>query len=211
MSPEIIDISRAITSSTAPWPGDVPFSREWTTRIEDGAAVNLSAFRMSPHVGTHADSPLHVTGGAPGIEAMPLDGYIGYARVVTVPGKPKHVVPEHLAAFDLTLPPRILLRTETDPDPTVFPEKCTTLSADFARLLAHGGVKLVGIDTPSIDPIDTKDLAAHKILAEAGIVWLENLDLTDAPDGVYLLAALPLKIPGSDAAPVRAVLVRDIE
>ncbi len=211
MSPEIIDISRALTAETAPWPGDVPFSREWTTRIEDGAAVNLSAFRMSPHVGTHADSPFHVTAGAPGIESMPLGSYIGYARVVTVPGKPKQVVPEHLAAFDLKMPPRILLRTSTDPDPTVFPEECTTLSPDLARLLAHGGTKLVGIDTPSIDPTDSRELAAHKILAEAGIVWLENLDLTHAPDGIYLLAALPLKIPGSDAAPVRAVLVRDIE
>ncbi|NNE09637.1 MAG: hypothetical protein HKN20_13840 [Gemmatimonadetes bacterium] len=209
MSPEIIDISRALTPETAPWPGDVPFSQEWTTRIADGAAVNLSSFQMSPHVGTHADSPFHVTESADGIDRVPLDRYIGYARVVTVPGKPKQVVPEHLAAFDLTMPPRILLRTGTDLDHAKFPESCTVLSPDFARLVARAGVKLVGIDTPSIDPTDSKELLAHKILHEGGVAWLENLDLTDAPDGVYLLSALPLKIPGSDASPVRAVLVRE--
>ena len=209
MSPVIIDISRPLSKETAPWPGDVPFSLEWTTRIADGATVNLSAFQMSPHVGTHADAPLHVTEGAPGIDAVSLDGYIGSARVVTVPGRPKQVLPGHLAAFDLLQPPRILLRTGSDPDHKAFPSQCTTLSPELARLLARSGVKLVGIDTPSIDPIDSKELIAHKTLHEGGVVWLENLDLTHAPDGVYLLAALPLRIPGADAAPVRAVLVRD--
>lgn len=209
MSREIIDISRILAPRTAAWPGDVPFSSDWTTRIADGATVNLSWFQMSPHVGTHADAPVHTTEDAGGIDRVPLERYIGYARVVTVPGKPKQVVPEHLAAFDLKQPPRILLRTDTDLDHTTFPENCTVLSPDFARLVARAGVKLVGIDTPSIDPTDSKELLAHKILTEGGVAWLENLDLTDAPDGVYLLSALPLNITGSDASPVRAVLVRE--
>ncbi len=204
----IIDISRLLSPRTAPWPGDERLSMEWTLAIAHGDPVDLSVVRLSPHVGTHADAPRHVREGAAGADHLPLEQYIGPARVVTVGTTDKNMVDlNSLRHIDLADPPRLLLRTGSDPDPEKFPEPYTAIGEAAAKLLAEGGAVLVGIDTPSVDLVDSKDLPAHNVLLDGGVVWLENLDLRSAPDGVYELVALPLRIEGGDAAPVRAVLI----
>ncbi|MBI4879377.1 MAG: hypothetical protein HY812_06910 [Planctomycetes bacterium] len=114
---------------------------------------------------------------------------------------------EAFLGLDLADPPRILLKTSTHPDGRRQPEAFAALSPDAALALAQGGALLVGIDTPGVDPAGARELAAHLILASAGVRWLENLDLSRVEPGIYELIALPLRIPGADASPVRAVLV----
>ncbi len=162
----------------------------------------------SPHAGTHADAPLHVLYGCAGIGELPLEPFLGPARVVAVrPGAGGLIPAEALRGLDLADPPRILLKTSTHPDSRRLPEAFAAPSPEAALVLAQGGAVLVGIDTPSVDPASARDLPVHRLLARAGVRWLENLDLSRAEAGLYELIALPLRIPGADASPVRAVLV----
>ncbi|MGE4633046.1 MAG: kynurenine formamidase, partial [Planctomycetota bacterium] len=72
--------------------------------------------------------------------------------------------------------------------------------------LSEDGVKLLGVDTPSVDVADSKDLPSHDACRRSGILILEGLVLDGVEDGIYELIALPLKLTGFDASPVRAVL-----
>lgn len=205
----ILDISRPLGPRTAAWPGDQPFRLEWTARKSEGSSVNLTAFSGSPHVGTHTDAPLHIQEGAPSIDTVDLAPYIGPARVVRALVSPAGLVlPESVPPRPQgDEPARLLLRTDTDPDPFRWPERFAALAPETAWVLAQQAYRLVGIDTPSVDPVDSKDLPAHHALLEGGLRWLENLDLGRIEPGDYELIALPLRILGADASPVRAVLL----
>jgi arylformamidase len=135
-----------------------------------------------------------------------LSLYLGPAQVmaVDVPAGCR-VRAEHLTA-PITAP-RVLFRTNSYPNPTVFKADFCSLSPALIEVLAGQGVLLVGIDTPSIDPVESKDLPSHKMIAAHDMAILEGIVLQDVPDGVYTLIALPLRIQGADASPVRAVLV----
>jgi arylformamidase len=206
----ILDISRTLEPGASPWPGDTPFRLDWTARIGEGSSVNLSTQSGSPHVGTHADAYAHVRDGALGIDEIPLAPFIGPARVVAVsPSEDGMILPEIFAGMDLSDPPRLLLKTGTHPDTGRWPDIFASLAPETARLLARSGALLVGLDTPSVDPADSTDLLAHNILLEGGLCWLENLDLSAVPPGVYWLIAPPLKIRGADGSPVRALLLAE--
>ena len=200
--PTLLDISRPLSPATAVWPGDRPMEWAWTTRKGDTMAVNLGAFSMSTHAGTHADAPLHVQSDGASIDALPLEAFVGPALVINVDAPIIH--PEHVPSSS---PPRVLFRTPHshlsadawDPD-------WTPLDPNTVQALRERDVVLMGTDAPSVDPIDSTDLPAHHALIEAGIVTLENLALADISPGRYELLALPLSLPGADAAPVRAVL-----
>jgi arylformamidase len=201
---DLIDISQPVSSTTGAWPGDTPFSFHWTWSMQAGASCNVSAVTASPHVGTHADAPLHFDPHGPGIDAVELDRYVGPCRVLDGP-RAGLVQPEHLADVDWTATPRLLVRTRDAVD-GAFPEQFVALSPQAASALADAGARLIGLDTPSMDPFDSKELPAHKILARARIAILENLVLAHVAPGPYELLALPLRWQGLDASPVRAVL-----
>jgi arylformamidase len=206
---QIIDISRPLSPRTACWPGDKAFSLEWIQRISQGALVNLSAITCSPHIGTHADAPLHVRDGALAIDDLGLEAFLGPARVIDVVENSDHLIhSEAFTGIDLSCPPRLLLRTGIDCDPERWPEQFSALAPEAAELLVKRKVQLLGLDTPSVDPVDSTALPAHTILADGGVTWLENLALDHVSPGLYELVALPLKIAGGDASPVRAVLVK---
>lgn len=206
MQGPLIDISRPVTPQTATWPGDTPFSCGWTLKLERGDSVNLSRIETSPHVGTHIDAFLHYLDGAAGIGDEPIDLFWGRAVVVEVPEGTDLVQPDHLRGVDLERAERVLLRTQRHVDPTEFPREFTALAPETARRMVEAGVRLVGLDSPSVDPFDSKTLDAHRILGRGGAANIENLDLTGVAPGTYELAALPLRWPGLDASPVRAVL-----
>jgi arylformamidase len=202
-----LDISIELKPGTSEWPGDTPFSCGWTGRIAQGSSVNLSSIAMSPHVGTHADAPLHVADGWPACEALDIDAFLGPAVVL---GIEQHEGAVEFADLEDRLPPataRLLLRTGSSIASGRFPERWPVVSPDCARTLGVRGVRLVGVDAPSVDERESKTLETHRSLFEAGIQILENLDLRAVPDGTYELIALPLRLVGLDAAPVRAVLV----
>jgi arylformamidase len=201
---DLIDISQPVSPQTGVWPGDTPFSFEWTWSMREGSSCNVSAVTASPHVGTHADAPLHFDPQGPGIDAVELDRYVGPCRVIDGP-RSGLIGPEHLQDIDFASTPRILVRTRDTAD-AAFPEQFVSLSPEAARFLTTAHARLIGLDTPSMDPFDSKDLPAHKTLAQARIAILENLVLAHVTPGRYELLALPLRWEGLDASPVRAAL-----
>jgi len=217
---EIIDISQPVDETTACFPGDVPFSHQVTVDYQTSQVINLSAFTMSPHVGTHADAPVHIHGDMrqPGPHAetigqAPLSPYIGPAVVIDLAPCDGEItweqVSEPFAHFPV-LPRRVLFRTLHTVRPDVFESSYAWLSVDLVCQLADRGVVLVGLDTPSVDAVDSKTLDTHHALLSLGMAWLENLDLTGVEDvrRGYFLVALPLKFMGLEASPVRAVLLK---
>lgn len=202
------DISQPIGPETAPYPGDAPFSHEWVLRRHDGAPCNVGTIRMSAHLGTHADAPLHFEDDGVDAASIDLGAYLGRCRVVDVRGGRTAnlvCVAELSAAFDGGVE-RVLLRTRERADHRVYDPGHRALEPAAAQALAAAGVRLVGIDTPSVDPGDSEDFAAHRALRAGGVAILENLDLAGVPAGDYELIALPLRLVGADGSPVRAVL-----
>jgi arylformamidase len=214
---KIWDISRTLSNKFAAWPGDEPFRYRLTREMAKGASVNLGAVSMSVHNGTHADARFHFETNGESIEKAPLGLYLGRATVVDLSQSFSRLKEKHLitlddlrpAAEEIAATSRLLVKTGRWSDSTVFPEKIPVLAADVPVWLQKNGVKLLGVDLPSVDDIDSKSLQNHHALARAGVAIIESLNLSDVAPGVYNFAALPLKIAGADGAPVRAVLWRD--
>jgi arylformamidase len=218
---EIFDISRALSDETAPWPGDTPFHFELKWKMTEGATVNVGAIKMSLHNGTHADAAFHFDKSGDSIERMPLDAYVGDAVVVDLAelfsekgdelAKERQIAVADLkvAAGELEQAPRLLLKTEVWKDSRVFPDWIPVIAPDVPEWLRERGVKLLGLDLPSVDPIEAKKLINHHALGAAGIAILESLNLNEVAAGVYHFSALPLKVTGGDAGPVRAILWRE--
>jgi arylformamidase len=206
------DISISVSASTPEWPGDTPWTCGWTSTISNGASVNLSSVTASPHVGTHADAPLHVRDGWPGSHELPLEAFYGPAIVVDVTGLEGElsfaVIEPLVAAYRLE---RLILKTGCTVASGTFPEKWPTLSEACARSLLGLGLKLLGVDAPSVDARESTSLAVHKMLFSGNAFILENLELRRTTAGAYDLIAFPVKMMSLDAAPVRAILVDDNE
>jgi arylformamidase len=199
------DISPPIAPDSPLFPGDTAFSQQWTATIAPGCPVNLSAITMSPHIGAHADAPLHYGHGAKTIGQVDLAPYLGPCRVIHAIGCGPLVQREHLSHAVEHLPPRVLVRT-CERAPTAWSEEFSAFAPETIDWLAGLGVRLVGIDSQSVDPATSKELASHHNLLRHDLRVLENLVLDDVPPGDYELIALPLKLMTADASPVRAVL-----
>ncbi|HEX7516352.1 MAG TPA: cyclase family protein [Chthoniobacterales bacterium] len=218
---EIFDISRALSSDLAPWPGDTPFHFELKWKMAEGTTVNVGAINMGVHNGTHADAPFHFDESGDPIERMPLDAYVGAALVVDLTKlfartgdgleRTRQIGVADLQAFSASLEqaPRLLLKTGVWKDSRVFPDWIPVIAPDVPGWLARRKVKLLGLDLPSVDAIEAKKLTNHYALAAAPIAIVESLDLSEVEAGIYHFSALPLKIAGGDAGPVRAILWRD--
>lgn len=211
----IYDISPPIDPALAVWPGDTPVSREVLLELRRGDSVTLSTLRATVHAGAHADGPNHYAEGAPGIDQRSLDYYLGPAQVVRCPAARGTRI--DVEAFRAGLradggasgepaAPRVLIATGTYPDPTRFNEDFAALAPELVDYLHERGVITIGIDTPSVDLFASKDLPAHRRFAVHDMAILEGLVLADVPPGVYELIALPLRLVGFDASPVRAIL-----
>ena len=203
--PRLWDISPTVAPDAPIFPGDEPYSLRWTARLAPGCPVNLSAITMSPHVGAHADAPLHYANDERSIADVPLDAYLGRCRVIHAIGVAPLVTVEHLRHAESQLPPRVLVRCCARAD-TVWNPAFTAYAPEALEWLAARGVRLVGIDTPSVDPADSKVLDSHQQLRRHDLRVLENLVLDAVPEGDYELIALPLKLQGACASPVRAIL-----
>ncbi|GAA0328218.1 arylformamidase [Bacillus carboniphilus] len=202
---KIIDISMPLNKNTAEWPGDTPFTYKVNWTKEESGSVNVGCIETSTHIGTHVDAPFHFDDHAPRIHQMELDRYVGKALVVNCQGL-KSVGAEHLENIDLSDVTIVLLKTMSWNDRSHFPENITYLEPSLGPMLQKNGVRLVGVDTPSVDPVDSKELGAHHSLWEHDVAILEGLVLNDVETKVYECIALPLRIEGADGSPVRAIL-----
>jgi arylformamidase len=201
----LFDITPPVSPALAVWPGDTPLTREILLDLARGDSVTLSTLRATVHLGAHADAPNHYGRGAPDIASRPLDYYLGPCEVMRVtPGWGNPVTPAMLPRAPSA--PRLLLATGTAPDPEAFREDFAALSPELIDHLHGLGVKLVGTDAPSVDPFASKDLPAHHRFLAHDMAILEGLALAGVPEGAYELIALPLRLVGFDASPVRAVL-----
>ena len=187
------------------WPGDTPPRRDVLMDLRRGDTVTLSSLHATVHLGAHSDAPSHYGVGAPTMEQRALEPYLGRCRVVRAVVERGTRIPAEGIPSDLGVE-RVLVSTGTFPDPGRFTEDFAALSPDLVHRLHGEGVRLIGIDTPSVDLFDSKDLPVHHACLEHDMTIVEGLVLDGVPEGEYELIALPLKLVGFDASPVRAVL-----
>ncbi len=207
----LYDVTRALTPRTAVFPGDTPVRITPTMQIAQGAACNVTALTLSAHAGTHVDAPRHYSDTGEGVDAISLDALIGPARVITVRA-PRITIATLQSALDgAPVPLRLLIHTAaSEVADEVWQDNFAPIDPDAAAWLGAQGVRLIGVDTPSVDLADSKALPAHRAFLRYGVIIVENLCLRAVPDGEYELIALPLRIVGNDAAPARVVLRRYI-
>jgi arylformamidase len=204
--PRLWDISPPVREGAPVFPGDTPYQQRWAASIAPGCPVNVSTLTLSPHVGAHADAPLHYDPDGQPVGTLDLDPYLGPCRVVHAIARGPLVTWEHIAHAVQALPPRVLVRTYRRAPVDRWDPQLAAFAPDTIERLADAGVRLVGIDTASIDPADSKTLDSHQVVRRRGLRVLENLVLDEVPEGDYELIALPLKLVTADASPVRAVL-----
>lgn len=203
--PRLWDISPPVHAGSPVFPGDARYAQAWNARIGPGCPVNVATLTLSPHTGAHADAPLHYDDAGAAIGAVDLAPYIGGCRVIHAIGCGPLVQWAQLEPHLDGVPPRVLVRTYAR-QPTGWDPALAAFAPQALERLADLGVTLIGIDTASIDPADSKALPSHQVARRRGLRVLENLLLDDVPAGDYELIALPLKLMAADASPVRAVL-----
>lgn len=205
----IRDISQPLRDGMPVWPGDTAFTAHRTWHLSETVPVNVSKFTTSTHNGTHADAPFHYDQAGMPIDQVSLEPYIGPAQVIDVRSAGALIKPVHVLPALKTGVARVLLRTYERAPLRAWDSGFTAVSAELIDVLAERNVRLIGIDTPSLDPEQSKSMDAHHAVRRNGMAILEGLVLDDVPPGVYELIALPLKLSGLDASPVRAIL-RDL-
>lgn len=205
MTRRLWDISQKIAPGIPVWPGDTAYTLERTWAIGPGCPVNVSRLTLSTHTGTHADAPLHYASDGAAMGDVDLNDYLGPAQVISVCDCGGLVTTSAVLPHLRPGTTRVLLRSFRQ-----FPDRWVSdfaaIDADLIDALAERGVRLIGTDAPSVDPENSKSLDAHHAVRRHDMRILEGLVLDDVPDGIYELIALPLRLSGADAAPVRAVL-----
>jgi arylformamidase len=207
--PRLWDISPPVHATSPVFPGDVAYRQGWSARIGPGCPVNVSTLTLSPHTGAHADAPLHYDDGGAAIGEVALEPYLGRCRVIHAIGRGPLIEWAHLEHALADLPPRVLVRSYAR-QPESWDPQLAAFAPQTVQRLADLGVLLIGIDTASIDPAESKDLPSHQVIRRRNLRVLENLCLDEVLAGDYELIALPLKLISADASPVRAVL-RELE
>ena len=201
------DISPPVHAASPVFPGDGRYEQRWAATINADCPVNVSTLTLSPHTGAHADAPLHYDPDGLPIGALDLSPYLGPCRVVHAIRCGALIEWYHVEhAINATLPPRVLVRTYERMPVDRWDGALAGYAPDVIERLADRGVRLIGIDTASIDPAQSKTLDAHQVIRRRDLRVLENLVLDEVDEGDYELIALPLKLTTADASPVRAVL-----
>ncbi len=206
MTKTLWDISPPVHATSPVFPGDTPYSQTWTWTLDDQCPVNVSTISLSPHVGAHADAPLHYAPNAASAGEMSLEPFLGPCRVIHVLGCIGLIQPHDIQHALGHIPPRVLIRTYAQQPPSQWQDQFAAFAPETIDLLHAHGVRLIGLDTPSIDPASSKSLDSHKRILHYDMRVLENLVLSEVAEDDYELIALPLKLMDADASPVRAIL-----
>lgn len=204
---DLIDISQPLREGMPVWPGDTEFNFTLNWTKAQSGSVNVGSITMSAHTGTHIDAPFHFDNNGKKVLDLDINLYVGKVRVIEVSGT-ERIDRGALAPFDLEGVSRVLIKTNSWKNTSVFPETITFIQPNGAAYLAEKGIRLIGLDVPSVDPIDSKELPAHHSLLKHGIHILEGAVLNEVAAGDYELIALPLALKDADGSPVRAVLRR---
>lgn len=209
MPPTMIDITLELHPGMVVYPGDPPFRRGAAQSISAGDSCNLSLLSLGTHTGTHADAPRHLLEEGKGIDQLPLDYFMGKAKVFDLRGRSR-IMADDLRPLPIRRGDIVLLRTSnSDTHHQEWREEYVALALDAAEYLSEKAIRTLGIDGLSIEPPESHNLQVHQMLLAAGIVILEGLDLARVVPGEYWLCAPPLKIRDGDGAPLRAVLIKN--
>ena len=202
-----IDVSVRLRNGLVPWPGDPPFALNRVSDMARGDVCTFSTLSMSAHAGTHIDAPLHFVKRGRSVDALPLDATVGPARVIVIRNRAL-VTAEELRPHRIRAGERLLFKTRNSArrSPGVFFKQYVAVGSDAAEYLAARRVRAVGIDGPSIAPLDARMAGVHSVLLRAGVSIIEWLDLRGVPAGPCDLICLPLRIVNGDGAPARAIL-----
>ena len=201
----LIDISRRLQDGMPVWPGDTNFSFRLSWTKEESGSVNVGKLTLSTHTGTHIDAPFHFDETGKRVIDLDPNLYVGMARVIELL-EVESIKKSDLEAYTLKGIKRLLIKTNSWKNDSAFPERIPHLEKEAVTFLHENGIQLIGVDVPSVDPLDSKELEAHHALHEAGIHILESIDLRNVASGDYELIALPLPLTHADGSPVRAVL-----
>jgi arylformamidase len=210
-----IDATAALDSTTTPvYEGDAPLHFTFLKDMRRGDPLTLSKYDLGAHSGTHVDAPMHFVASGASIDQLPLQPFIGWARVIDVPDSVQAIDARELNRHEWRGAPRILFRTRSSlrgwmASPT-FHRDFAYIAPDAATLLADAGVQLVGIDYISAEQFGAPAPATHRILLGRGIPIVEGIVLTNVHAGDYDLIVLPIKVAGHEGAPARAVLRRRV-
>lgn len=202
-----IDISQPLTNDIGHWPGVTPFSYSLTHTKQQIGSANIGKITTCLHTGTHVDAPFHFDDDGKTIEQLPIESFIGRARVVDISHLAK-ITPDDFRDICFQHVSKLLLKTSLPNNPKKFPEEIPEMDFSIASFLQRKGVQLLGVDLPSVDPLTSKELPTHHAPHQHGIHILENIMLDHVEEGIYELIALPLAIHGGDGSPVRAVIKR---
>jgi len=192
---EYIDITNGIFKSEV-YPGDPEPMHRTLRSIENGDGCNLSIYATGAHAGTHVDAPLHFVDGGKTIDELSLSPFIGPCRVIEVPEGP--ITGEYVETHFPRSTRRVLIK-----------------SSGKAWFLDHGAYAaadleyfLIGTDALSVG-CEGNQVLPHKAFLNNEIALLEGLNLSEVEPGNYFLIAPPIKLEGLEAAPARAILIKD--
>lgn len=203
---KIWDISQLLHAGTPMWPGDAPFVLKRTATISDTCPVNVGAIETPLHAGTHGDAPFHYDDEGLASADTDLAAYLGPCVVVDARHARGRIEIADVNWPSLAGAERVLFRTYDRFPHDAWDSAFTAIAPDVIAGLRASGVVLVGTDAPSLDPETSKTLDAHHEVKAGNMRILEGLVLDHVPFGRYELIALPLRIAGADASPVRAIL-----
>ena len=203
---KIYDISLSLSAHTVRWVTAQPFELVERKRMSRGDPNNSSSMQTSVHAGTHVDAPFHFVPDGPAIESLPLEPFIGPARVCAIETAGQ-ITAGDIAKLNLAGERRVLFKTRNSQllQKASYDSSFIAFSVDGAKALADSGAQLVGLDYLSVARAD-EQVAVHRAFLDRGVILLEGIDLSLVPPGCYELICLPVKIAGSDGAPCRAVL-----
>lgn len=202
----IFDISQRLGPHTPLWPGEPELVLTRLADIGPDCPVNVGAISFPLHAGTHADAPLHYSERGSDSADCDLSAYIGRCHVVDVRHCAERVEVDDCDWSTLTGAERVIFRTFDKFPKSEWIEQFAAIAPQVIIRLRDAGVVLIGTDTPSLDPMTSKTMDAHREVLKGDMRILEGLVLDDVAPGVYELIALPLAIVGADASPVRAIL-----
>jgi len=206
----VIDLTQFIAPDMPVYPGtEGPSITDATSIAADGFAEKL--LTMYSHTGTHMDAPGHMLAGRLTLDQFPVDKFVGQAVVVDLTARLRGTVSvgelEPLAGY-IRGSEFVLFHTGwslkwgSDEYFDGFP----TLSEEAARWLCGFGLKGIGFDCISVDPVGASPMVIHEIVLGHDLVIIENLrGLAPLAGRKFLFSCLPLKIRDSDGSPIRAV------
>lgn len=202
------DVTLPIYQGMPVFPGDPKVIVEQVMKIDAGDSVNLHRISLGTHTGTHIDVPYHAFGQGLTVEKVNPEILIGSAFVVDF-SNTKEITPDMLCKYNIGRLKRLLIKTGFNfKDNSAIPDKYPFLTREAAKCLVSHGIKLVGVDSPSVDPVASMD--AHRELLGNGVIIIESLDLTQICGGEYYLICMPLPFAGMDGAPARVFVKKNL-